>query len=180
MTGSALLIVSKEMVIHSDIFSSINKSDKTEVYKFLSEQTAVLLAEERNYLANAANFAALVFHTLPEINWSGFYFLQNDELILGPFQGKPACVRINLGRGVCGTAAQKRTTLVIENVHEFPGHIACDAASNSEIVVPLIKNNNLIGVFDVDSPLTKRFDRSDRIGLEKSLEIFLQSSIFTG
>ena len=166
------------MEISSDIFSTINKQDKTEVYQFLTEQTSFLLSDERDNLANSANLSSLIFYTLPEINWAGFYWLKAGELVLGAFQGKPACVRIKLGRGVCGTAAETRQTLVIENVHEFPGHIACDSASNSEIVLPLIKNDVLLGVLDVDSPLLNRFDETDKKGLEQVVQTFLQSTDF--
>lgn len=168
------------MEISSDIFSSINKTDKTEVYRFLIEQTALLLGEETDFLANSANFASLVFHSLPDLNWAGFYLVKNNELVLGAFQGKPACVRIAIGKGVCGAAAERRETVVIENVHEFPGHIACDAASNSEIVIPLIKNGELVGVFDVDSPLLNRFDERDKTGLETAVQIFLERTAVFG
>ncbi|HEY0179077.1 MAG TPA: GAF domain-containing protein, partial [Dokdonella sp.] len=125
-----------------------------------------LLAGERDRVANAANFAALVWHALPDLNWCGFYFFDGCELVVGPFQGKPACVRIALGRGVCGTAAATRETQVVDDVHAFAGHIACDAASNSEIVVPLVDDGRLIGVWDVDSPKLARFDADDRAGME--------------
>lgn len=167
------------MDISNDIFSIINKQDKVEVYKFLTEQTALLLLDERDSLANSANFAALIFHTLPEINWAGLYWLKKGELVLGAFQGQPACVRIAIGRGVCGAAAEMRETLVVSNVHEFPGHIACDSASNSEIVVPLIKNNQLLGVLDVDSPALSRFDARDQKGLEQAAQIFLELTDFS-
>ena len=167
------------MEISSDIFSTINKNDKTEVYRFLTEQTPLLLADERDWLANSANLSSLIFHTLPEINWAGFYWLKSDELVLGAFQGKPACVRIAVGRGVCGTAAEKRETLVVENVHEFPGHIACDSASNSEIVIPLIKNDELLGVLDIDSPVLNRFDDEDKKGLEHVAQAFLEMTDFS-
>jgi GAF domain-containing protein len=148
--------------------------DKTEVYRTLNEQLPLLLGDERDLIANAANAAALIFHTLPDLNWAGFYFFNGEELVVGPFQGKPACVRITLGRGVCGTAAEKRETLVVPNVHEFADHIACDSASNSEIVVPLVKNERLIGVLDLDSPSFNRFDEQDKIELERAAAIFLE------
>jgi GAF domain-containing protein len=132
------------------------------------------LADETDLVANAANTAALIYHTLPDINWAGFYFLKGDELLLGPFQGKPACVRIQLGKGVCGTAAAERKTLVVPDVQKFPGHIACDTASNSEIVVPLIKDNKLLGVLDVDSPALGRFDEEDQKGMERLVKIFMR------
>lgn len=166
------------MEISDDIFSTVNKTDRAAVYQFLTEQTPLLLEGERDSLANSANFAALVFHTLPEINWAGFYWLKQGELVLGAFQGKPACVRIKIGRGVCGTAAEKRDTLLVSNVHEFPGHIACDSASNSEIVVPLIKDDRLLGVFDVDSPALNRFEAADKKGLETIIQTFLALTDF--
>ncbi len=115
-------------------------------------QLRSLLADERDLIANAANLSSLLYHIVPDLNWAGFYFYKNDELVLGPFQGQPACVRIAIGKGVCGTAAQQRQTIIVANVHDFPGHIACDSASNSEIVVPIIKDDQLIGVLDLDSP----------------------------
>ena len=145
--------------------------DKTPVYQSLLQATRALLAAETDPIANAANTAALLFNALPGLNWAGFYILR-----LGPFQGKPACMRIAIGKGVCGSAAQKQETLVVKDVHAFPGHIACDAASNSEIVVPLIKNGKLWGVLDIDSPLTARFDETDRQFLEEFALLFAQSS----
>ena len=121
-----------------------------------------VLAGERDLIANAANTAAILFHHLPDVNWAGFYLLRGDELVLGPFQGRVACVRIPLGRGVCGTAAARRETIVVPDVHAFPGHIACDAASRSEIVVPLIRGDRLLGVLDIDSPRSDRFSAADR------------------
>ena len=135
---------------------------KSERYSELIEQARALLAGERDRTANAANLAALIFHSLPELNWAGFYFLRGDELVLGPFQGKPACVRIAVGRGVCGMAARDRKTLVVPDVHAFPGHIACDAASVSELVVPIVgADGQLIAVLDLDSPIAARFDAED-------------------
>ena len=150
--------------------------DKTPVYQSLLQATRALLAAETDPIANAANTAALLFNTLPGLNWAGFYILHGDTLVLGPFQGKPACVRIAIGKGVCGSAAQKQETLVVKDVHAFPGHIACDAASNSEIVVPLIKNGKLWGVLDIDSPLPARFDDTDRRFLEELAGLFTQIS----
>lgn len=150
-------------------------ASKTECYADLVEQMRGLLAGERDRIANAANFAALVWHALPDINWCGFYFFDGTELVVGPFQGKPACVRIALGRGVCGTAASTRQTQLVEDVHAFDGHIACDAASNSEIVVPLVDGDRLIGVWDVDSPLIARFDDVDRDGMEALCAVFAES-----
>jgi L-methionine (R)-S-oxide reductase len=135
-----------------------------------------LLAGERDGLANAANTAALLWQALPDLNWAGFYFLRGGELVLGPFQGKVACVRIALGRGVCGTAAQKREVIVVPDVEKFPGHIACDQASRSEIVLPLLQDGKLRGVLDLDSPNLARFDSADAAGLAATAAIFLQAS----
>lgn len=149
---------------------------KTELYEHLAAQARSLFEEERDFIANAANLSALLYQELPELNWAGFYLYKENELVLGPFQGKPACVRIALGKGVCGSAAAERRTLVVPNVHEFAGHIACDGASNSEIVVPLLHGGRLLGVLDLDSPTRDRFDSQDRAGLERLAEIFLESS----
>jgi L-methionine (R)-S-oxide reductase len=139
-----------------------------------------LLSGERDFLANSANTAALLFARLPDVNWAGFYFLRGTQLVLGPFQGRPACVRIDLGRGVCGTAAARRETLVVPDVHQFPGHIACDASSQAEIVVPLIAAGKLIGVLDVDSPRRERFTADDRRLLESVAAALLEASDATG
>jgi len=149
---------------------------KTERYRRLVEQVRSLLAGQRDLVANAANVAAVLFHGLPDLNWAGFYFLRGEELVLGPFQGKPACVRITLGKGVCGTAAVERKTVVAPDVHEFPGHIACDEASRSEIVVPLIQEGRLLGVVDLDSPISGRFDEDDQLGLEAIAVAFCELS----
>jgi GAF domain-containing protein len=151
----------------------------TSAYGELKLRLAALYLGERDGLANAANLCALLYHALPAVNWVGFYFVRGDELVLGPFQGKVACVRIALGRGVCGTAAQRRETLVVPDVHAFPGHIACDAASRSEIVVPLIQNDRLLGVLDIDSPQPARFDQDDAFGLKAVVDVFLQCSDLT-
>jgi L-methionine (R)-S-oxide reductase len=144
-------------------------------YEELVAQARSLLADETNRIANAANFSALIFNSLEGLNWAGFYFFDGAELVVGPFQGKPACVRIALGKGVCGTAAQTRTTQVVRDVHEFAGHIACDSASQSEIVVPLIAaDGTLIGVWDVDSPLLARFDDEDAKGMEALCRVFVE------
>lgn len=135
-----------------------------------------LLAGERDLGANAANFAALAYHALPDVNWLGFYWLQQGELVVGPFQGQPACTRIALGRGVCGTAALRRETVIVPDVHAFEGHIACDPASRSEIVVPLLAGDRLLGVLDVDSPAPARFDSRDRAGLEAMVAALLAAS----
>src|SRR5712691_2088929 len=125
---------------------------KAQIYDQLASQLSTLLAGERDLVANAANFAALVFHALPDLNWAGFYFVKDGELVLGPFQGRPACVRIAVGKGVCGTAAARGVAIVVPDVYEFPGHIACDAASRSELVVPLLAAGRVVGVLDLDSP----------------------------
>jgi GAF domain-containing protein len=144
----------------------------------LKQQLAGLIAGERDGLANAANLTALIHEVMPALNWTGFYFLRGGELILGPFQGRAACMRIPLGKGVCGTAAERRETLVVPDVHEFPGHIACDAASRSEIVVPLIQDGRLLGVLDLDSPHPGRFDREDADGLGALVQMLLQGTDF--
>jgi L-methionine (R)-S-oxide reductase len=149
--------------------------DKAQHYRELAEQMRGLLDGERDRIANAANFASLVFNSVPALNWAGFYFYDGRELVVGPFQGQPACVRIAMGKGVCGTAAATRQTQVVRDVHEFPGHIACDAASQSEIVVPLFDGDNLIGVWDVDSPEVARFDEEDRIGMERLANLYVES-----
>jgi L-methionine (R)-S-oxide reductase len=149
---------------------------KADVYRELNAQLAALFEDERDGLANAANLSALLYEALPDLNWAGFYFLRGTELVLGPFQGKVACVRIALGRGVCGTAARDRKTLVVPDVHAFPGHIACDSASRSEIVVPLIHAEQLLGVLDLDSPVEARFDQDDADGLATAVELLLRHS----
>ena len=149
---------------------------KAETYREISVQLTGLFSGERNGLANASNLCALLYQMLPDVNWVGFYFLRDGELVLGPFQGKVACVRIPLGRGVCGTAAQSREILLVPDVNDFPGHIACDAASRSEIVLPLVKDGRLLGVLDLDSPRLARFDQQDRSGLAAAVEVLLQSS----
>src|SRR4029078_5211246 len=133
-------------------------ASKVELYAELESQARALLEGDRAATANAANLAALLYHTLPQLNWAGFYWLRGGELVLGPFQGKPACVRIALGKGVCGTAAAERRTVIVPDVHAFPGHIACDSASNAEVVVPLLVGERLLGVLDLDSPRHGRFD----------------------
>jgi L-methionine (R)-S-oxide reductase len=151
-------------------------SSKTEQYRELHRQLAALLADEADGLANCANVAALLYEALPELNWAGFYFMRDGELVLGPFQGKVACVRIALSRGVCGCAARERRTVVVSDVHEFPGHIACDSASRSEIVVPLLQGGQLLGVLDLDSPRPSRFDEDDAAGLARAVELLLARS----
>lgn len=149
---------------------------KRDLYRGLAAQLRGLLEEEHDFVANAANFAAMLYHSLPELNWAGFYFLRGELLVLGPFQGKVACTRIALGRGVCGTAAARRETVLVENVHAYPGHIACDGASNAEIVIPLLKHGALVGVLDLDSPVLGRFDEEDREGLQTLARIFLEGT----
>ena len=149
--------------------------DKPQQYAQLADQARALLHGEHDRIANAANLSALVYHALPDLNWVGFYFFDGTELVVGPFQGQPACVRIPLDKGVCGAAARTRTTQRIDDVHAFPGHIACDAASRSELVVPLADGDRLTGVFDIDSPKPSRFDADDQAGLEAIAAIFLES-----
>ena len=144
-------------------------------YAELARDLGALLQGERDLIANAANTAALIYDALPDLNWAGFYLYKSGELVLGPFQGKPACVRIAIGKGVCGTAAARRETVLVEDVHAFPGHIACESASNSEIVVPLIRGAELLGVLDLDSPKLRRFGAVDQRGLERLAKIFLES-----
>lgn len=148
-------------------------TDKAEAYAELATQLRGLLAGESDFIANAANLAAFIFHTLPDLNWAGVYRLSGRELILGPFQGRPACVRIPVGKGVCGTAAATRQTVLVADVHTFPGHIACDAASRAEIVIPLLQQGQLLGVLDLDSPTPGRFDAADQAGLENFAAILL-------
>jgi GAF domain-containing protein len=149
--------------------------DQAGDYAQLAEELVGLLSGESDLVANAANTAALIFDALPDLNWAGFYFLKDGGLVVGPFQGKPACVRIALGKGVCGTAAVERRTIVVPDVDAFPGHIACDAASRAEIVVPLIAGGDFLGVLDIDSPRLARFDDGDARGLERLAAIFLDS-----
>lgn len=149
---------------------------KVEIYDELARQTRGLLEGERDLIANAANMAALIWSIVPDLNWAGFYFLKGGELVLGPFQGKPACVRIAVGKGVCGAAVARRASVLVEDVHAFPGHIACDSASNSELVVPLIKHGNVIGVLDLDSPSPARFDSEDRVAFERLVAFFVDAT----
>ncbi len=151
-------------------------ASKHEHYEDLQQQVRGLLAGEPDLIANAANFGALIYHSLPDVNWAGFYLYDGSELVVGPFQGKPACIRIALGRGVCGTAAQTRETQLVRDVNAFDGHIACDAASQSEIVVPLINaDGTLLGVWDVDSPVIDRFDEDDRAGMQGLCAVFMEA-----
>lgn len=156
---------------------TIEHDSKPEFYRELAGQLQALLAGEPDPIANAANTSALIFQMLPDLNWAGFYFLQaGNELVLGPFQGKPACVRIAVGRGVCGTAVEKAQSIVVEDVHAFPGHIACDAASRSELVVPLLRDGRVFGVIDLDSPIAGRFDGDDQAGIEALAAIYVGAS----
>jgi GAF domain-containing protein len=149
---------------------------KSEHYRHLAQQARGLLEGEPDLIANAANFSALVYHGLPQLNWAGFYLFDGTELVVGPFQGKPACIRIALGRGVCGTAARERQTQLVRDVSAHPNHIYCDAASQSEIVVPLVRRDgSLLGVWDVDSPVTDRFDEEDRAGMEALCAVFMEA-----
>jgi L-methionine (R)-S-oxide reductase len=148
-------------------------ASKLELYRDLTAQLAALLAGEADLVANAANAASLIYHGLPDVNWAGFYFRKGAELVLGPFQGKPACVRIPIGKGVCGTSAARAATMLVPDVHDFPGHIACDPNSRSELVIPLIEGGVVLGVLDLDSPLPARFDQADREGCERLVALFL-------
>ena len=150
-------------------------ASKTDLYRTLARQAEGLLSGQRHRIANAANLSALLWMELEDVNWVGFYFAEDDGLVLGPFQGKPACVHIPVGQGVCGTAAAAGRTLRVDDVHAFEGHIACDVASNAEVVVPLFKDGTLIGVLDVDSPTRARFDDEDVAGLERVARAFLDS-----
>ena len=147
-------------------------ASKSELYQDLAMQLEALLVGERDRIANAANMAALIYHGLPDVNWAGFYFRQGGELVLGPFQGRPACVRIPLGRGVCGTAAARGATVLVPNVHAFAGHIACDPVSRSELVVPLLESGKVSGVLDLDSPLVGRFGEVDQMGCERLAALY--------
>jgi L-methionine (R)-S-oxide reductase len=148
---------------------------KNKLYQQICDQLNELLGDEQNFVANAANTSALLFQSLPDVNWAGFYIAEGEELVLGPFQGRPACARILFGKGVCGTAALKQKTIVVPDVSQFPGHIACDTASRSEIVVPLLNWGKVLGVLDIDSASVNRFDEDDREGIESVVSVFLAS-----
>lgn len=157
--------------------SPIAHLGKPEFYQELCTQLKALLAGENDPVANAANTSAFIFQMIPNLNWAGFYFLQtSDELVVGPFQGKPACVRIAVGSGVCGTAVQQGSSIIVEDVHAFPGHIACDADSRSELVVPLVHDDGVFGVLDLDSPLVGRFDAEDQAGIEQLAALYVRHS----
>ena len=158
--------------------AAIQTENKAELYAELTGQLRAMLAGERDWVANLANTSALIFQGLPELNWAGFYLWRGGELVVGPFQGKPAGVRIAPGRGVCGGAAAQRRSLVVPDVHAFPGHIACDAASRSELVVPLLQGETLLGVLDLDSPRPGRFDEEDRAGCEGMVAALLEATDF--
>jgi L-methionine (R)-S-oxide reductase len=149
------------------------RTDKSRLYDELARQLAALIDGERDLVANCANMAALIYHGLSKLNWAGFYFARQGELVLGPFQGKPACIRIAWGEGVCGAAAARGSAIVVPDVHEFPGHIACDPESRSELVVPLVDDGRVLGVLDLDSPVAGRFDEDDRAGCERLVALFL-------
>ncbi len=158
------------------MFSSTTLTgSKPEQYAQLLDQARALVHGETDRTANAANLSALVYHALPQLNWVGFYFFDGTELVVGPFQGLPACVRIPLHKGVCGAAASTRQTQRVDDVDAFPGHIACDSASRSELVVPLVHDGALVGVFDLDSPVTSRFDADDQAGLEAIARVFVEA-----
>lgn len=159
----------------SHVSQNYDFSKPDTAYEELARDLEALLSGEKDLIANAANTSALIHDALPDLNWVGFYLYKSGELVLGPFQGKPACVRIALGKGVCGTAAARRETVLVEDVHEFPGHIACDSASNSEIVIPLVRAGELLGVLDLDSPKLRRFGAADQRGLEALAGIFIAS-----
>ncbi|MBV8896871.1 MAG: GAF domain-containing protein [Acidobacteriaceae bacterium] len=150
---------------------------KYALYQEICEQLQELLGNETNFVANAANTSALLFQSLPDVNWVGFYIAEDEELVLGPFQGKPACVRIPFGKGVCGAAARKQETILVTDVNRFPGHIACDTVSQSEIVVPLLNWGRVLGVLDIDSASLNRFDHEDEEGLESVVSVFLSSQM---
>lgn len=152
----------------------INFNTKDQFYNYLNMKLTGLICEEKDWLANLSNASALMWMLMDEINWVGFYLYKNDELVLGPFQGKPACTHIEIGKGVCGTAVEKRITQLVKNVHDFPGHIACDSESNSEIVVPIIIDNKIIGVLDIDSPIIERFDELDKKYIEKFVNLLIK------
>ena len=150
-------------------------SQLNDQYRSLSAQVSGLIAGESDWIANTANVSALLFMSLEQINWAGFYFYKDDQLVLGPFQGKPACIRIPMGKGVCGTAAATGEIQLVDDVHQFEGHIACDAASNSEIVIPLFKEGKLLGVLDIDSPITHRFTQQDAVGLAHISQLLIDT-----
>ena len=150
-------------------------SKKIEQYKLMNAQLEALIDDVPHLISNMANASALLYQTLEDINWAGFYLMEEDILVLGPFQGKTACIEIAVGKGVCGTAVERREIMLVKDVHEFPGHIACDSASNSEIVLPIYRGNEVFGVLDIDSPSIARFDEEDKMGLQEFVQIFEKS-----
>ena len=159
---------------HNSLSQRTAGGSKPELYQDLIADLTALIDGERDWVANLANAAAVVFNGLPDLNWAGFYLLRDQTLVLGPFQGKPACVRIEVGRGVCGTAAKERRSVLVPDVHAFPGHIACDSASQSELVVPMIQDGRVLGVLDLDSPSLARFDADDQIGCERLVSVLVR------
>ena len=159
---------------HNSLSHRTAGGSKPELYQDLIADLTALIDGERDWVANLANAAAVVFNGLPDLNWAGFYLLRDQTLVLGPFQGKPACVRIEVGRGVCGTAAKERRSVLVPDVHAFPGHIACDSASQSELVVPMIQDGRVLGVLDLDSPSLARFDADDQIGCERLVSVLVR------
>ncbi len=157
----------------------VRRDSKAGMYEDMGDFIRGLFYEESDKIANMSNLASLLFNIMPEINWAGFYLFKEEQLVLGPFQGKPACIRIAMGKGVCGTAASTRTTQLVENVHTFEGHIACDGDTKSEIVLPMVKNGRLIGVLDIDSPIERRFDLQDQKALEAIVDLLLKACDFT-
>ena len=151
----------------------MNEDERQNTYNLMIKQVSALTSNESDFIANMANISAVLYHGLSDVNWAGFYIFKENQLVLGPFQGNPACIRIPIGSGVCGTAAKLRTTQIIDDVHKYPGHIACDANSNSEIVIPILINEQLIGVLDIDSPIFSRFDALDAEYLSKVVDIFI-------
>lgn len=159
------------------VAQKLDTTDKAAFYRELADQYAALIDGERDAIANAANLSALIYETVPDLNWAGFYFLRSErELVLGPFQGKVACVRIAVGKGVCGSAVAEQRSILVPDVHAFPGHIACDSASRSELVVPLRQDGKIVGVLDLDSPLPGRFDAADQAGFEALVTIYERGS----
>ncbi len=158
--------------------SVVRSDSKAGMYEDMGDFIRGLFFEERNAIANMSNLASLLYHIMPEVSWAGFYLYKEEQLVLGPFQGKPACIRIALGKGVCGTAAGERKTQLVRDVHAFAGHIACDGDTNSEIVLPMVKDGQLVGVLDIDSKITERFDTEDQMALEAIVELLMKASDF--
>jgi GAF domain-containing protein len=163
------------MTVSAPIQKASGAAGKKQLYAELASQATGLVSDEPDLIANAANLASLIANALPDLNWTGFYFLKGSQLVLGPFQGQPACVRIDVGKGVCGTAAQRKSAVLVHDVGQFPGHIACDARSRSEVVIPLLDGDALIGVLDLDSPIVGRFDQEDQAGLTELARILMET-----